>query len=195
MRTSNQSKGIFCLEGLWETDLRKTSSVRPILELLRVNCGIEHIYRDCATREEFEFYLGKWVLHAYDAFPILYLASHGEQFGLCLGQHNCDLDELASRLEGKCQNRIIICASCSTLAVDKRHLKRFLFRTGALAICGYRLDVDWLRSSAFELLLLADMQDNEFSGRGILAIESRVVEAAKLFRELDFRMVTSKELG
>ena len=62
MRKSAQSKGVFCLEGQWEADLRKATSVRAMLELLRDNCGIDSIYRDCATQEEFAFYLGRWVL-------------------------------------------------------------------------------------------------------------------------------------
>jgi hypothetical protein len=98
MRKGNQAKGVFCLEGLWDTDLRKGPSVRPILELLRVNRTIDYIYRDCATQEEFEFYLGKWTQKTYDAFPVLYLASHGAEFTVCLGQHTCSLDELANIL-------------------------------------------------------------------------------------------------
>ena len=53
-------KKIFCLEGLWEEDLTKKSTILPILELLYLNNKIEYIYRDCATKEEFEFYLQKW---------------------------------------------------------------------------------------------------------------------------------------
>jgi hypothetical protein len=194
MRRSGQSKGVFCLEGQWDADLRKTTSVRAVLQLLHDNCDIDYVFRDCATEQEFAYYIGRWVLRQYDAFPILYLASHGEAFSLCLGQHTCDLDELAGMLEGRCQNRLVVCASCSTLDVDKRHLKRFLKRTEALAICGYCLDVDWMKSTAFELLLLSELQANEFSGRGIGAIASRLAETAKMFPALDFRIVTCQEL-
>jgi hypothetical protein len=195
MRKNKQSKGIFCLEGLWDNDLRKPSTVRPILELLRVNREIAHIYRDCATREEFEYYIQRWTQPRYKAYPILYLASHGEEFNLCLGNHTCDLDELAQMLENRCQYRIVILGSCSTLRVDKRLLKRFLEKTGALAICGYKTDVDWLKSTAFELLLLSELQENEFSGKGIRAIERKALEASKLFSDLDFRIVTVKDLA
>jgi hypothetical protein len=181
---NSKQKGIFCLEGLWDTDLRKTSTVRPILELLRANCDIEYIYRDCATREEFEFYIKKWSQKTYNAYPVLYLAFHGEEFGLRIGSYPYDLDDLANLLEKKCYHRIIIFGSCSTLRVDKRHLKRFLRKTEALAICGYRTDIDWMRSAAFELLLLSEIKENKFDGRGIKAIERKVSEVAKLFREL-----------
>jgi len=49
------AKGVFCLEGLWQTDLRKASTVQPILGFLKQNAGIPYIYRDCATQEEFKF--------------------------------------------------------------------------------------------------------------------------------------------
>ncbi len=195
MRSKSQFKGIFCLEGPWEKDLRMPTSVRPILDMLHANSKIDHVYRTCATKGEFEFHLKKCALRTYDAFPILYFATHGQAAGLCFEDGTCDLDELAGHLENRCHNKIVICGSCSTLAGDKRHLKRFLARTGALAICGYKSDIYWLQSAAFEILLIAEMQKNEFSGRGIEAIRKRVVEVAKatVFQELKFRIVTSKE--
>lgn len=59
------SKGIFCLEGLWETDLRKPSTVQPILAFLKQNAGISYIYRDCGTHEKFKFYLSKFPQSQY----------------------------------------------------------------------------------------------------------------------------------
>jgi hypothetical protein len=140
-----------------------------------------------------EYYLKKWTQTKYAAYPILYFASHGEKFTLCLGQHDCDLDDLAGILEGKCQNCIIVFASCSTLDTDRRNLKRFLQRTEALAVLGYKNDVDWLKSTAFELLMLSEMQDNEFSGLGIDAIKDRLIEMAKQFKEIEFRILLNKE--
>lgn len=194
MQTAAQTKGVFCLEGLRDSDLRVTTPVRPILELLRTESKIDSIHRDCATQEEFEFYLRKWVLRKYDAYPILYLVSHGVQFGIHLGNWECDLDHLGALLKDKCKNRIIVFASCSTLDVNKHHLNRFLTETGALAICGYRVDVDWLKSAAFEMLLLSVMQGNEFSGHGAGAIARNAREVGKLFSELSFRIVTRQEL-
>lgn len=195
MRKRGQTKGIFCAEGVWDPDLRVQSTVRAFLEVLRLNEEIEYIHRECATREELEFYLGKWVQKRYDAYPILYLASHGTENGIQLGGGFYTVDELGALLEGKCASRVIMFSSCSTLGTDKRQLTRFLKRTSALAVCGYRVDVDWMRSTAFELLLFSHMQDNEFSGRGVEAILREATEVGKTFRDLDFRMVTVKELG
>ncbi len=194
MRKNTQRKGIFCLEAPWESDFRKSTSVRPLLEALRANCSIPYIARDCATKEEFEYCLSKWTQRRYDSYPLLYLASHGQQFTVCLENYNCDLESLAGLLENKCKNRIVMFGSCETLQGDKRVLKRFLRRTDALAICGYSNQIGWMESAAFELLLFSAMQDHEFSGRGIDAISQRAYDVAKIFRELEFRMVTVKEL-
>lgn len=194
MRGNNHKKGIFCLEGVWNSDLSKPSTVRPILDLLRIQVGIPFIYRDCATRDEFAYFLKKWVQRTYDNFPILYLASHGKEFSICLGNYTCDLVELAKLLGKKCRNRIVICGGCNTLDVHKSLLKHFLEDTGALAICGYRLAVDWLQATAFELLLMEAVQDKEFSKRGLPAIQSSMQKVAKPFKGLQFRIVTCKEL-
>lgn len=189
-------KGIYCLEGIWDDDLREKSSVRPILELLHLNRGIKYIYHACATLEETEFFLDKWRLRRYSSYPILYLAFHGEQNKLMLGNKKFySLDELANRVYGKCSNSIIIFGSCSTLAIRKNYLKKFLDKTGALAICGYQTDVDWLPATAFEMLMLSEMQENEFSKRGILSIEKKINSIARKFSsDLYFRMVTAKEI-
>jgi hypothetical protein len=189
-------KGIYCLEGIWDEDLREKSSVKPILELLHTHRGIDYIYHACATTEEIEYFISKWLQRKYYKYPILYLAFHGEKNHLILGNKKTySLDSLADLLAGKCSFSIIIFGSCSTLALRKNYLKKFLDKTGALAICGYQEDVDWLPSTAFEMLVLSKMQENEFTKRGITAIENKVNALALKFRdELPFRMVTSKEL-
>jgi len=192
MRAARQSKGIFCIEGIWEADLRTGSTVRPLLELLRLNAGIPYIHRECATGVELEFYLSKWVLKSYSKYPILYLASHGDQFGIKIADGFYDLDSLAEFIGSESFNRIVVISSCSTLNVDKRNLRRFVESTGCLAICGYKADVDWMRSAAFELLLLYEMQENEFSGRGISAIERKTDLLSKSFPDLQYRIVTNR---
>lgn len=183
-------KGIFCIEGLWDTDLKDKSTVRPILELLQAREQIPFIYRDCATVEELEFYAKMWTLRKYESFPILYLAFHGKQNLIMIGSEEYSLKDLTELLKGRCYNTIIIFGSCSTLDIRKNVLSKFLRATDALAVCGYRNDVDWLEATAFELLLLAAMQDNEFSGRGIPSIHKRILRYSGLVKELKFRMVT-----
>lgn len=195
MRKRKQKKGIFCIEGLWDPDLRVTSTVRPILELLRLHEGVEYIHREYATREELEYYIEKWTQKRYEAFPILYLASHGMRSGLEIGSEIYTLSRLARLLADKCEDRVLMFSACSTLGIEKRKLKNFVRKTGALGVCGYRVDVDWMKSLAFELLLFSQMQRNEFSGRGIEAIRTAAEKTAHTFPDLDFRMATVKDLA
>jgi len=189
-----QKKGIFCLEGLWYDDLRKRSTVKPILELLELNSNIPFLHSDCATEEEFKFYINKWRTAKYKRYSILYLAFHGKEKGLLIENNVFTLEQISDLLAGKCKNRIIVFASCSTVKTDKRNLKNFLRKTNTLAICGYKRIVPWISSTAFELMLLAAMQDNVFDGRGIEAIYRKITMVAKMFKELDFRMVTKREI-
>ena len=194
MRKRGQTKGIFCIEGLWDPDLRVSSSVEPLLDLLNLNALISYIHMDAATHEEFEFYVKKWTQKRYDGYPILYIASHGSESGIKVGKDAYSVGALADLLAGKCANRIIVFSSCSTLRIAKRELRRFLEKTEALAVCGYRVDVDWLRSTAFELLLFSQIQKNEFSGRGAEAIDRAATEIARSFKDLNFSIVTVKDL-
>ena len=193
MKKADEWKCVFCLEGLWDSNLIENSSVKPVLVLLnKAYQKMKYIYAGCATKGELEFYLKKWTQKTYKNYPILYLAFHGEKHQIKLADGNIELDDLAKILEGKCENKIIVFASCSTLDIDKRVIKSFIKRTKCLAVCGYKSDVDWIKSTAFELLLLEGMQENEFSGRGIKAIENHLVSVSKTFPELDFRIVTNK---
>lgn len=189
-------KGIYCLEGIWDDDLREKSSVRHILELLHTNRSIPYIHHSCATKEEIDYFAYKWTQKKYNKYPILYLAFHGEKNKLLLGdKRTYSLDNFAELLSGKCSNSIILFSSCSTLALRKNYLKKFLNETGALAICGYQKDVDWLPSTAFEILILSLMQENEFSKRGISSMQNKINSLARKFKEeLQFRMFTAKEL-
>ena len=187
-------KGIFCLEGLWYDDLRKRSTVKPILELLELNSNIPFLHSDCATEEEFKFYINKWRTVKYKRYPILYLAFHGKEKGLLIENDVFSLEQIGDQLAGKCKNRVILFASCSTVKTDRRNLKKFLRKTNALAICGYKRIVPWISSTAFELMLLAAMQDNVFDGRGIDALYRKISKVAKMFKELDFLMVTKREI-
>jgi len=195
LRKRGQTKGIFCIEGLWDPDLRVSSSVEPLLDLLNLNALISYIHMDAATHAEFEFYVKKWMQKRYDGYPILYIASHGSQSGIQVGKDAYSVGALGDLLAGKCANRIIVFSSCSTLRIAKRELRRFLEKTEALAVCGYRVDVDWLRSTAFELLLFSQIQKNEFSGRGAAAIDRAATKIAGSFKDLNFSIVTVKDLG
>lgn len=101
----NSQKGVFCLEADWSTNLKRSSSVEPILELLdqQETAKVPHIHRDVATPEELKFFLDKWSQKRYRSHPILYLAFHGDPGRIFLGDQRrsecaVELDTLGSWL-------------------------------------------------------------------------------------------------
>lgn len=191
-------KGVFCLEGEWTGDLRHPSSLEPILELLRNrDRRFSYIHRFVITRDEFTAYLKKWTLKKYSGYSILYLACHGAEGQLYFNSSRRDpgisLDELEQSLAGKCRRRIICLGSCSALDIEGRRIEQFLETTCAVAVCGYRFDVDWIKSTAFELLLLACLQVNAPNVRGMRAARKTIrQDAGTLAKSLGFHMVIRK---
>lgn len=154
---------------------------------------VPYLHFDVGTHEEFDFYLKKWSAKSFgESHPILYLAFHGKPDGLPVGEgrnNRLSLGELAERLDSSCRGRVIPFGSCATLDVHGHALNAFLRRTGALAVCGYRADVDWLSSAAFAILVMGGLQEVSFTRPGMGKFE-RVLkeEASGLLRKLDFRM-------
>jgi hypothetical protein len=167
----------------------------PVLELLE-KCSyprVRYIRRDVGTFAEFEYYLGKWKQRKYDRYPVLYLGFHGSPGKLRVGDRRAggvDLEWLEERLEGACNKRIIHFGSCGTLAIHGNRLRSFLRRTGALAVCGYKEEVDWMLSAAFEIILFYQLQYNALTRSGLAAVKRRVqAQAPRLARDLKFQMV------
>jgi len=99
------------------------------------------------------------------------------------------LDTLGELLEKKCQGRIIHLGSCATLRTHGAHLNSLLSWTGALAVCGYTSNVDWVTAAAFDLILFDNMQERAFSRSGAQLILRDVKSTAPgLLRQLGFRM-------
>ena len=192
-KKKNEKKGVFCLEGDW-WGVRDRTSVEPMLRLLETMryYRVPYFHHDVGTREEFSFYLNKWVGRQFDDYPILYLAFHGEPGGIAVGEgrnNTLALADLARRLEEDCKGRVIHFGACSTLDVPGDQLNRFLRRTGACALFGFRTDIDWPLSAAFDLLLLAYLQDVPFTRSGMQTLQRRLTkEAPDLQKTLGFRM-------
>ena len=188
--------GVFCLEtASWEPGIRDKSSVEHMLRLLETGGSKEVAYLrfDVATREEFQFYLKKWAGTSFhDSHPILYLAFHGKSRAIWLGErreNSLNLSELAELLDGSCRGRVIHFGTCGTLDIHGREINTFLRQTGALAVSGFKKDVDWLRSAAFEILVIDGLQEVSFTRPGMRRFERKLKETAPgLFRNLGFRM-------
>jgi len=186
------AKDIFCIEGYWDGHLRSKKTVAPVMELLsKMDKRINHVHTNCATIEEFEFYLKEWVRPSYKYYSILYLAFHGVGNALRIGDKIYPLERMANLLEGECKNVYIMFGSCSTLkCIGSRPMKKFLEATKAKAVCGYEADVDWLRATAFELLLLGLMQENSDTMNGVRAFEKKAKSLARSFKDLKPQIIT-----
>jgi len=191
-------KGIYCLENMWSPSVKDKVSVLPILELMEKAGVCDHLYHKSATKEEFEFMLNKWKSKAVqNKFPILYFAFHGTKGALQITQKNQSykLDELGALLENSCQGKVFFFASCETLNIDERHVQRFLNQTGAIAAIGYKMQVEWMKATAFELLVLNSLQDDKFDSRGIENVKSKIMnDYGNLHSLLKFRMVINNKI-
>ena len=99
------------------------------------------------------------------------------------------LDWLEDQLRGKCAHRIIHFSSCSTLRVHGNRLNRFLHETGAVAVSGYEGEVNWIRSAAFELMVLSEFQYGALRAASIKKVEERIRSAsAGLSSQLGWRI-------
>ena len=189
-------KGIYCLEGFW-FGAKDRTSVFPVLDLLDRHEKIRNMYHRCATREELCFMLQRWGTKSIQKdYPILYLAAHGQESRLDFGgKAKITLDELAELLEGKCERTVVYFGSCSTLGIDKRHIKRFLEKTHALAAIGYCKPVGWLPAASLELLVLSYLKELNFDTQGMKSVEGEMKERfGKLTGnlELEFRVVLNE---
>lgn len=191
-------KGIFCLESMWKPSVKSKMTVQPILELLEKAEVCNHLYHKCATKEELEFMLNKWKTKAVQTkFPILYFAYHGIKGALQVTKNNkiITLDELGVLLEDSCFGKIFFFASCETLDIDERHVQRFLNKTGAIAAIGYKIEVDWMLATAFELLVLNALQEDKFDSKGIENVKSTILsEYGNIHSLLKFRMIINNKI-
>lgn len=192
--------GIYCLEvGEWFGSLTKKDSVEPVLQLLHDSpLSVSYIHRDIATDGEFRYYLAKWTQSRYSSYPILYLAFHGSPGCIHVFKENgrpaeLETENLLTLLRGKCNRRVIHFGGCSVLNMHGNILNRYLRESGAAAVSGYTKDVDWVKSSVFEMLYLGELQEHQLTKVSLRTIYDRVRKSAPpLCRELGFRMVVKQ---
>jgi len=188
-----EKSGIFSLEGDWEEDLQDPTSVWPLLQLLKDVEGIPYVHRQVATREQLSYYVDRW--QQYPNHPILYLAFHGVEGYIDLTRESSDdsyvsLDALAAVLEDRCAGRLVHFSSCHTLQVRREELQVFMARTKALAVCGYLRKVDFVESSALELLWLTELQKGGISIGSLTTAHERLMALMPgLVEELGFELV------
>ena len=120
----------------------------------------------------------------YDSYNIGYFAFHGKAENICIGQKHLSLDELGELLKGSCTGKTLYFGSCSTLGIWPSKVRIFQKITKARCVCGYTLDIDWLQSAAFELLLF----DALTNFKRMDAVERYLNQFKSLKTQLGFKM-------
>ena len=151
-RAETTQRYIYCLEGNWNKHPHSNQSIRPILDLLFTFSKAKYIYRKCPTKEEFIKGLQAFTQKRYSNYTVLYIAYHGRKNRIYFGKEYITLKEIADVLEGKLNGKIVHLGSCSTLNTTERNITDFINRTGCSFVSGYKKDVPYIESSAFELL-------------------------------------------
>jgi len=186
--------GVLCLEGDWEEGLIRSRSLLPVLQLIKSQSNIPFIHRTASTRDEFRRVIAEWAMAKYAKYPILYLGFHGAPGGLHIGRETipiCDLHEFA----GKGRNRIVHFGACETLKAPRSVLNRFMELSKFTAICGFRREVDWLHSTAFEILVVEELSRRKISLPNIALFKKCLMRrAGSLARELDFHIWSRQNL-
>jgi hypothetical protein len=158
----SRKKGIFCIEGPWVNDHASSTSVAKALEFLSIIESVNVIHKQCQNEATFNDLIDDAMKKKYSKNSILYLAFHGEPGKLFVGRRKktINLDDVASVIGKRANGKIIHFGCCSTLNVSGWELRRFLRITGALAISGYQKDIDFLKSTLFDLLYFQQCQRN-----------------------------------
>jgi hypothetical protein len=147
--------GVFCLEGQWHRHLDVRGSVLPTLDLLERLGEIRFIHKDVATRDEFTYFLDRWLLRQYDEYRVGFFAMHGDRKRLDFSDHeSMELDEITDLMRGRCDGKRLYFGSCSVMRSTDNDLLDFISDTGAALACGYTRTVNWVESAAFETILL-----------------------------------------
>ncbi|MDH6306697.1 hypothetical protein M2459_003637 [Parabacteroides sp. PF5-5] len=154
----NREKYIYCLEGNWNRNPRSKQSIKPILDLLHTFSRVKYIYRKCFNKEDFLKGLQTFAQKRYANYTVLYIAFHGRKNRVYFGNEYVTLKEIANTLEGKLKGKIVHFGSCSTLRTSEKNISDFITRTGCSCISGYERNVEYIASTAFELLYFETLQ-------------------------------------
>lgn len=192
--------GIYCIETThWERAGNPQPSVRHLLRLIESIDGTPFIYRTFSSWEELSGLLMQATRESNEGFPVLYLASHGTNYGLTAtqkrgGRHrsrSIDLDELAMPLRGRGAGRVLFVSACEMMRRRSLVLRSFLAETDLEAVIGYGRGVSWIESGQLELGLLSWLCHG-FDGKGasLDRTAKRAAGTRELIRRLDLRLVT-----
>ena len=154
-RTSNVAKysGIYLIE---DRASDRSSSAKPFLKLLEWCHGIQFECRQAADGDELLEHVKEWARKEEWDLSILYFWGHGSPNALWVGNDQVLLKQISAKINGAWEESALVhFGACSTLRVTDDD---FLHESGVAAVSGYREDVDWIETLAFEMLYMSRLQ-------------------------------------
>lgn len=149
---------IFCIESRWEEGSKQ--SVEPILQIIKDNYDVDYKLHHYDTFQEFEEICN--LIEKDD--DIIYIAAHGDKGVIKrLGENSeqLPLARLAEILKPFSSGKSIHLASCNTLDVSQDISDKFIQDTECRLLTGYFKEVNWVESSAMDILLLDSLVSNQ----------------------------------
>jgi hypothetical protein len=154
-RAASYTKQIACIESL--SDREERLSVRPMLEFVASVQGVRLSYQPCDT--EAELTEGLRAFGRLRSDGILYIALHGGPGAIYLADGTeLALEDFAAYLGERFKGWVLHFGSCSTLDADPERLAAFCEATGVPLVLGYQQTVDWIESSAMDMLIFQALQ-------------------------------------
>lgn len=183
--------GVFCIETVWDRETNR--SCRPLLEMMHGCWGMDFVCRSAVTKDEFFRHLRTWAASPDGAYPILYLGYHGSSGEIWLDEkeesaveNRVTVTDICDGIDYWCPDTVIHFGSCGT--IDEQHAKDLFKQTGVSGVSGYRTDVEWIQSAAFELMYLELLQSIKSQDQRITRLNRRRVMACR-------KMLRSKPYG
>ena len=191
-------KRIYCIEGHWNYGKREVEpSVEPILQMLDGLGQWSYARRDCATREEMNY----WILHEWSRCregSVLYLATHGEEGRISLSDdHPVDM----VGIDADCTNCWVHFGGCNVLSVQDDWVQELMSRSGATVVSGYTVEAGWADLTlppalALELVLFSSASDIRLGdGRSRRSLKRIVDNLSDRFPDCGFRLHTKESIG
>lgn len=175
---------IFCLETEWDQtvhDMKKDSSVYHLLQYLG-SMDIEFVFRQVATKSDFEYYLSHLIRPSYERFDIIYLCFHGYPGAITFAnKETMTLEDISKNYPGIFKNRKVHFGACNTLNVAVRSIEEFKRVSEAKLVTGYARTVDFHDSFLLELWFLHILATHKSVGP--IKLSSKVEKEVKYFKE------------
>lgn len=162
------ANNIFCLEGDWNDDLRKKTSILSGLEMLHSISDVNYIHKTVGTFEELKFRLIDYINNSikprskYKSYDLLYIATHGRN-GSIYFDNEIDVLDLFEEIIHEIgivkpfAGKVIHFGSCLTMKMSDHKLKKLAELTGAFIISGYTKSISFLESTLFDVLYFNEL--------------------------------------